>query len=231
MLIRVIDTETTGFPPNASVCQVGWTDVTVDSSLPASSVHETFEYLVKPEHPISLGAMAIHHLQERDVADAEPLGFYLPMLEAAEVLAFHNAAFDMTFFPSLKGKPVIDTLKCAYVLYPEAERHSNQYLRYYLELFDLPPERAMPPHGAGPDTFVTAHILVKMLEKVTAEELIKISQRPTLLPRVNFGKYRGKLWKEVPIDYLSWLAGQDLEEDVRYTVRLWINTKAGRTSI
>ena len=43
---------------------------------------------------------------------------------------------------------------------------------------------------------------------------------PVLLPRITFGKHRGKGWKDVPLDYLDWLIAQrDLNPDVRFTAQ------------
>jgi uncharacterized protein (DUF3820 family) len=34
-----------------------------------------------------------------------------------------------------------------------------------------------------------------------------------------FGKHKGALFSEIPADYLQWLLGTDLDEDMTYTVR------------
>jgi exodeoxyribonuclease X len=41
-----------------------------------------------------------------------------------------------------------------------------------------------------------------------------------------FGKHKGLKMEEVPVDYLRWLAGTDLEEDLRYTIEQFLG--AGR---
>jgi exodeoxyribonuclease X len=37
-----------------------------------------------------------------------------------------------------------------------------------------------------------------------------------------FGKHKGLKMEEVPIDYLQWLSGTDLEEDLRYTIEQYL---------
>ena len=49
--------------------------------------------------------------------------------------------------------------------------------------------------------------------------MIRISNIPVLIPRMPFGKHKGKLFSEVPQDYLQWLSGTELDEDMAYTVK------------
>ena len=48
--------------------------------------------------------------------------------------------------------------------------------------------------------------------------MIEVSKNPVLYRRMPFGKHKGLKMEEVPLDYLQWLAGTDLEEDLRYTI-------------
>ena len=50
----------------------------------------------------------------------------------------------------------------------------------------------------------------------------KISSSPVLVPRMPFGKHKGLKIAEVPRDYLEWLSGTDLDEDLAYTVRHYL---------
>jgi len=49
-------------------------------------------------------------------------------------------------------------------------------------------------------------------------KMIDVSNRPVVYRKMPFGKHRGMKMEEVPVDYLQWLAGTDLDEDMRYTV-------------
>lgn len=40
-----------------------------------------------------------------------------------------------------------------------------------------------------------------------------------LLARMPFGKHKGMKFDEIPTDYLEWLSGTDLDEDMAYTVK------------
>jgi exodeoxyribonuclease X len=89
-------------------------------------------------------------------------------------------------------------------------------LRYWLGL-DLDARYAMPPHRAGPDAFVTAHILVELLRAGTKiEDMVRWSSGRALLPRINFGKHKGAKWGDVPADYLQWIViRSDMDRDAK----------------
>ena len=39
---------------------------------------------------------------------------------------------------------------------------------------------------------------------------------------MHFGRCKGLKMEEVPLDYLQWLSGTDLEEDLRYTIEQYL---------
>lgn len=228
MIIRVIDFETTGMPPDAAVCEIGWCDLILGEGPIRITLARTM--LVNPGRPMPIEAMAVHHIRDWDVADAPPItdGF-AKLADGADVFAAHNAAFERAFFAGGET-PWICTYRCGLHAWPEAPVHSNQGLRYFLTL-DLG-EEAMPPHRAGPDAFVTAHILRALLGVQPSEVLIKWTSQPALLTKCSFGKYRGQRWAEVPIDYLTWLLRQrDMSEDVQHTARHYIKRRQQRAAV
>ena len=226
MLIRVIDFETCGKePPDCEVIEIGWCDVT------ERNIGRPRSILVQHARPIDIETMAVHHLQERDFneamshADAFSRLGLLPRQEgtledAAPIFCAHSIKFERACWPgALETAQWICTYKCALRLWPESPRHSNQVLRYFLGFTDLHPELAMPPHRAGPDAYVTAHILAKCLERAPVGDLIKWSAEPALLPRVTFGRHRGTPWSEVDDGLLYWVLARDFDEDVLHTAR------------
>ncbi len=72
----------------------------------------------------------------------------------------------------------------------------------------------MPPHRAGPDAYVTAHLLAELLGSASVEQMVQWTSQPKRLPTLPFGKHRGLPWPEVPLDYLQWMARQtDMDAD------------------
>lgn len=220
--IRVIDFETTGMPDDAvrAICEVGFTDLTADWGM-----SETTAFLVNPGHPIPPQTRAVHHISDADVADAVSpdvgLRTLMEGMEGNDVFAAHNCKFEQAFFGG-GGRRWICTMQAAKHLFPDAPSFSNQVLRYWLGLDEQMEDvaRAMPPHRAGPDTYVTALILSRLLALANVDELVRLTTAPVLLRDVTFGKHKGQKWAELPWDYLSWVANKsDLGADEKHTAR------------
>lgn len=222
--IRVVDFETTGLPEDAvkAICEVGFTDLSANWS-----IGQTTEFLVNPGHPIPPQTRAVHHISDADVVGAATpdaaLMTLMDGMEVDDVFAAHNAKFEQAFFAG-GGRRWICTMQCAKHLFPDAPGHSNQVLRYWLgvdDYFEVGEEgRAMPPHRAGPDTFVTAHILSRLLMMASVDELVRLTTAPVVLRNVTFGKHKGMKWADLPWDYLGWIANKsDLGADEKHTAR------------
>lgn len=214
MMLRVIDLETTGAPPEADVVEAAFVNVKqVEEAWQEVGEGQTF---VRAERPVEVEARAAHHIADQEIARGADWRVVGVRLKAgADALVAHNAAFERAFIDD--DVPWICTYKAALRLWPDAPRHSNQVLRYYLDCD--PGEAGMPPHRALPDCKVTARILMRCLERASVEELIEWSSEPALLPRIPFGKHRGSKWSEVPFGYLSWASRQDFDEDVAHCIR------------
>lgn len=218
MRLRVIDVETTGGTPS-EVIEVGTVDVVLTGG--TWSPEPPQSRLFRPAGAISFHAMAIHHLTPSDfpddlgIGDDVTLKGYLDTMPPAYAMVAHNADFERGHLStSVVGDlPWICTVKAARCVWPEAPGYSNQVLRYWRSL-ELDPQLAMPPHRAGPDAWVTAHILLDLLAAQSIDVLIN-PPAPEALP---FGKYRGEPWKDVPTSYLNWMRQQP-EMDSSLTAR------------
>lgn len=219
-IIRVIDFETTGTEPPAEVCEVGLCDVNID----AKRVGTPQSWLcgVKEMPP---EVRAIHHISHAECsrrAAFDPLLMFDGDPSQFGAVAAHNAEFETKFFePEL---PVICTYKAALRIWPEAPSHSNGALRYWLEdqgKITPDPAKTQPSHRAGPDAYVTAHILLALFDTgVTGREMIAWTKEPRLLPTCPIGKFRGKPWSEVEGGFLGWMLRQEsMEEDLKWNAR------------
>lgn len=219
MLIRVVDLETTGMEPPAEVCEVAYCDLACIGREWVSEVPQSWLCKVASIPP---EVRAIHHITLAEVADCEP--FDADMLMASgegycDAYAAHNIEFEAKFIPF--NKPMICTYKAALRVWPEAPSHSNQALRYWLEdqgKLRLDAKSAIPVHRAGPDAYVTAHILKALLESgVSGKEMARWTKEPRLLPTCPIGKFRGKPWAEVERGFLVWMLRQDgMESDLKW---------------
>jgi exodeoxyribonuclease X len=216
MNLLILDCETTGIDPEKDKV-VELAGVMVDPQ--KRRVVESWSSLVDPGMPIPPEAMGIHHILNRMVAGKPSLSEVLSqkIMGAIQPVA-HNSEFDSKFIPIVGDW--ICTWRCANHIWPDSPSYGNQTLRYWLKLFKEPEARGFPAHRAGADAWVTAHVLLRMLEERTVAELVALTKAPILLRKVYFGKHVGQLWSEVPRDYLRWiLSKSDFDRDVMHTAR------------
>lgn len=210
VLFRVIDIETTGMSPPAEIIEIGRVDVVRRGD--AIEIERPMARLYRPLRGIPPENMAIHHITPSDFDEHTPVCTTERLQMAVwggtppDVLVAHNCEFERRFISDIvtKGLPWICTFKVALRVWPDAPRHTNQVLRYWRSLA-LDPAVAMPPHRAGPDAWVTAHLLAELLKTTSATEMIAWTAQPAVYPMMPIGRYRGKAWREVPTEYLAWL--------------------------
>ena len=231
--IRVVDLETTGSrPPAHGVCEVGWQDVVRGDDGLWIVDEERGALFVHPGRAIPPVTMAVHHIVDADVADAEPWRDVAPRVLRPQggsvALAAHRAAFEQRFCtPQLSGGARwICTWKCALRLWPGSPGFSNQLLRYWRMPEGLVREIGLPVHRALPDAYVTAHHLRDMLNAASLEQLMAWSDEPGLLPRVPAGPERGRYWAELSTETLEGFT-RDRDEDVRFSAQTEVRRRGG----
>lgn len=216
--VRVIDTETTSL--EGGVCEIASVDI-IDGVIcnPMSNY-------VKPPEPISIAAMALHHITEADVADAPPIDAVIDRYLGADVYVAHNARFDRSKLPQITA-PWICTMKLSRKLWPELESHGNQFMRYHLGVNANVPE-GLHAHRALYDCYVTAAVLIEINRhaRFTIAQMREISSLPSLLHTMRFGKHKGKTFEWIggtDAGYLKWaLANMELDEDQKFTMQHYL---------
>lgn len=234
---RVIDCETTGMEPPREVIEIGWQDVIVDEG--DVTMGQFGWKLFGARDGIPPETMAVHHITPAMVEGLAPCespnGYRVGGLPP-HVLVAHNAEFEGRWWteevrslPDGGEIPLLCTLKAALRVWPEAPGHSNSVLRYWLGL-DLEEDRAMPPHRAGPDAYVTAHILKALLDHATIEQMIAWTKEPRLLPTCPIGaEWRGKPWSAVDAGFLRWMLNNaTMEADLKWNAQRELDRRASR---
>ena len=163
-LYAVIDVETTGFDPVADrVVEMACTIVD------GGRIVSTWTSLVDPQRAIPPRVTRVHGIADRDVRGAPTFDAAARDLvrhcEGAQPVA-HNASFDRRFLAPLDDRPWLCTIALARRAYPGAPAYGNQSLRRYLQIdAALGAEHRIVAHRALDDTLVTAHILLRCLER------------------------------------------------------------------
>ena len=226
--LRVTDIETTALTPDdGAVIELGYCDYEVETKAVSDPVSWLcFADAIPPEN------RAVHHITVADIADREPFdaaAFVGESKQVAACLVAHNSAFESSFIPDA-GIPWICTYKSALRIWPNAPSHSNAALAYWLEdqgLITFDHAKTVPTHRAGPDAYVTAHILKALFEAgATGRDMVAWTKLPALMPRVTFGKHKGE-WKDVPGSYLTWIIGSDMSDDIKWNARQEIERRNG----
>ncbi len=228
MIIRAIDFETTGIPSESdrhAVIEIGRCDLEVRDDGAFTWVECPEAILCNPQRPIPHEAMAVHHITEADVADATG---DLSFIGDADFYAAHNAEYEASFWSP--SRPLICTWKVALRLWPDEPSHSLQFLRYRLSL----PTKGLfadPPHRAGPDAYLCALLMERIVKekRATIDDMVRWSSGLALLPRCPLTKHKGKRWEDVPTDYLQWVVfkATDMDATVKANAKHWLKQRDG----
>lgn len=226
--------------------------------------HETF--IALPEGiTIPPETSAVHHIIDEDLAGAPDWDTVVDGLWGAVslggelepqdvVMVAHNAEYEQAVLAGtiFDGCRWVCTFKCALIIWPEAPSHSNESLRYWLQLGTRGRNGPKSSHSALHDCKVTAGIFNALygqfhkrlvdagsipasFEAVqTAEvqnaiiaEMVRVSREIAVLPVCPIGKERGKKWEDIDGGFLSWCLRQsDMREDVKHAAREELNRRA-----
>jgi DNA polymerase-3 subunit epsilon len=59
----------------------------------------------------------------------------------------------------------------------------------------------------------------------TTEQITELLKKPILLKTMPLGKYKGRPFHELPLDYLNWVSHADFDQDLIYSVRTEIQKR------
>lgn len=216
-----IDCETTGLDAGLDqVIEVGVIKFNLEQ------VFDQFESLINPGRPIPSESMKFHHITDEMVKDKPSLFEVLPRL--LEIIGpypilGHGIKFDVELLAlacdkagiqtNLRYNKQIDTLRLAR-LYGESPVNSLEVLRKH---FNVPEEGA---HRAMGDAIVNAEVFRHLSRKFkTLHEIYQVLDKPILMKVMPLGKHKGRLIKELPMDYLYWAAHKDFDQDLLFSLR------------
>jgi len=200
----VLDFETTGLQPGNRPVEIAWLEF--DSLY---KVSQSVTSLIDPQIPIEPGAQKVHGISAEMLADKPTLEQFLQGEHADKfanehvLVVAHNAAFDLPMFePFCKKATALCTMRLAQALYPTAENHRLSTL---VSMFAVEVE---PTHRALADVGACFELLraIASKEDKSLDELLAISSQISPESLMPFGKHKGKMIKDLPSDYVSWLS-------------------------
>jgi len=205
MTAIIFDTETTG-TDDPQIIEAAWLRLDSPASL---TVIEQFEQRYCPSVRISLGALAVHHIYDEDLADCLPhTDFKLPA--DVQYIIGHNVDYDW----KVAGQPDVKricTLALSRTLYPDADSHSQSAMIY---LTDRTNARALlkAAHSAQADVQNCRSLLANLIglsgPVADWDALWQLSEQARIPKVMTFGKHKGAPIASVPADYKAWLLRQ-----------------------
>ncbi len=202
MAALIFDTETTG-RNEPQLIEAAWLRV---NDLRSLEVEEQFVQRYRPEKKIELGAIAVHHILDEDLADCPPANtFHLP--SETEYLVGHSIDFDWEVI----GRPEVKRI-CTYAmsrrLWPEVDSFSQSALLYHFSKDRKKTrENLKNAHSALADVKFCRVILNRVVLAVRPaswEALWEFSERARIPETMPFGKHKGVKICDLPDDYRRW---------------------------
>jgi len=162
-----------------------------------------------PGKPISLGALATHHIMDEELVNCPPSSsFRLPA--GTKYLIGHNIDFDWVAIGSPEVKRIC-TLALARSLWPDLDSHTQSALLYYFER-ETARDQLRNAHSALADVWICSKIVGQILQKlqpVSLDALWEMSEKARVPKIMPYGKHKGELISQMPTDYKQWLLRQD----------------------
>ncbi len=191
----------------------------------ANTVFDEIESLINPECLIPETSIAIHHITPDMVLDKPTIEQVLPdflKLIGDHIIIGHGVKFDIDLLAiaaerhsipcNIRNNRFLDTLRMAR-LYGQCPVNSLEYLRKH---FNIPVEGA---HRAMSDVIVNKEVFKHLAKRYkTTEMLFEALSRPILMEAMPLGKYKGRAFRDIPLQYLQWIANKDFDQDLLHSV-------------
>jgi DNA polymerase-3 subunit epsilon len=220
-------------------CEATGLDVENDKIIEIAAIKFTLnkkikiiDTLINPMCDIPEESQKIHNISNKMVQKKPKIDEILPyFLEFIDnhIIVGHGIKFDIDIISkealrhkipcNIKKNFLIDTLRLAR-LYGECPVNSLEMLCQH---FNIEVERS---HRALNDVLVNIEIFKRLIKPFdTVEKLLDRLKKPILMKKMPLGKYKGRKFSEIPMDYLKWSAKKNFDEDLLYSIRLEIKNR------
>lgn len=218
-----VDCELTGLDIKEDrIIEVAAVSFTMDSIL------EEYESLVDPERSISDASLAIHRINPAMLTNKPKIKDVLPDLLSIigdRIIIGHGIGFDIDMIQNsakadqiptnISNNRTIDTLRLARH-YGDSPNNSLENLAKHFNVkCDGLAHRAMADVKMNIGVF---RHLVRRFKNL--QEVFNILSKPIRMKYMPLGKYKGRLFSEIPLQFLQWAARMDFDQDLKYTIHL-----------
>jgi DNA polymerase-3 subunit epsilon len=216
-----LDCETTGLSTETDhIIEIAAVRFTLEEVL------DTYETLIDPEVPINPASMEFHHISDEMVSGKPKITQILPELikfVGKHIIVGHGITTDIAFLDTAAKKhnipcpfstqKYIDTLRLAR-LYGESPTNSLERLRQH---FNIAEEGA---HRAMSDVIVNIEVFKYLSKRFkTTEDLMNRLKSPIQLRTMPLGRHKGRVFSDIPVEYLRWMVHQDFDQDLMFSIK------------
>lgn len=216
-----MDLELTGLEENDRIIEIAVAKFTFNEVL------ESFESLIDPEMIVPAASIKIHHITQ-DMVDGKPkINKLIPKIIEMignHTIIGHGILYDIKVLineakrfmipcPIDKNK-TIDTLRLAR-LYGDSPSNGLAKLGVHFNV-----GQDDPAHRAMNDVTVNIEVFKHLAKRYASlEKILQILSKPVLMKTMPLGKHKGRLLKDIPIQYLFWAAKKDFDQDLLFSIR------------
>lgn len=213
------DTETTGGPDPQGVCEIAWLEI--DENL---NIIGEVESLIDPQQKVYAGAIGIHGLYPEDLVDAPTISEFFNEVhfnsfgDEPVILIGHKVSFDEKFFkpfmPTLES--TICSLRLARKFLPDAEDYKLSTLKAQYRLHGGTSHRAL----GDCHTCLSLVRMIQAQQNLPLTTLYKEAQKPSLISKMPFGKYKDQPIASMEKRYIAWALREmkELDIDLKYSL-------------
>jgi len=207
----ILDTEThdlNGYP-----IEIAYAPCSFEQGVLVVKQDQVFdEYFSCPE-PITLGALATHHILDKEIAD-KPSYETFKMPEGIEYLIGHNIDYDIRAIqkckPDLQVKGIC-TLALSRMVWPDLPHNLTAMYYHVMDDLELARKHLRHAHNAKADIYFTGVLLKTLVKELGIKDMSSLyvmSETARIPTFINFGKHKGMAIKDLPSDYVVWLLKQ-----------------------
>jgi DNA polymerase-3 subunit epsilon len=192
-----------------------------------TDIEEDWQTLIDPLYPISPEAQKIHHITDDMVRGKPKIFEVLPTLQAFigdSYIVGHAIFHDIQMLKKeaeryqvdfqIKTDKVIDTLRLARS-YGDSPNNSLQALATHFNL------EVGKSHRAMDDVLLNVGLFRHLMRRFkTLKDVQNLLSRPIQMKYMPLGKYKARLFSEIPLAYLKWAVTMDFDDDLLYSIKL-----------